>query len=162
MLQSLACNQGAFGSYSRTRWGPRRHLGRGCSSGVEHHVANVRVEGSNPFARSNSQNVQPGRRRRSNAVALPSSPARARRTMRASGVRAGLAANRHSIRYMASYVLASSAVNNARIRVVPGARSPSRKSSSSCACAQAAGFPSNQRPFPRQTPMVATQASVAA
>ena len=25
----------------------------GCSSGVEHHVANVRVEGSNPFARSN-------------------------------------------------------------------------------------------------------------
>ena len=27
-------------------------LGRGCSSGVEHHVANVRVEGSNPFARS--------------------------------------------------------------------------------------------------------------
>ena len=26
---------------------------RGCSSGVEHHVANVRVEGSNPFARSN-------------------------------------------------------------------------------------------------------------
>jgi hypothetical protein len=28
-------------------------LGRGCSSGVEHHVANVRVEGSNPFARSN-------------------------------------------------------------------------------------------------------------
>ena len=28
--------------------------GRGCSSGVEHHVANVRVEGSNPFARSKS------------------------------------------------------------------------------------------------------------
>jgi hypothetical protein len=27
--------------------------GCGCSSGVEHHVANVRVEGSNPFARSN-------------------------------------------------------------------------------------------------------------
>jgi hypothetical protein len=27
--------------------------GRGCSSGVEHHVANVRVVGSNPIARSN-------------------------------------------------------------------------------------------------------------
>src|SRR5262249_33936650 len=29
--------------------------GRGCSSGVEHHVANVRVVGSNPIARSNVQ-----------------------------------------------------------------------------------------------------------
>jgi hypothetical protein len=28
-------------------------IGRGCSSGVEHHVSNVRVGGSNPFARSN-------------------------------------------------------------------------------------------------------------
>ena len=33
--------------------------GRGCSSGVEHHVANVRVEGSNPFARSNFQMSSP-------------------------------------------------------------------------------------------------------
>jgi hypothetical protein len=32
--------------------------GRGCSSGVEHHVANVRVVGSNPIARSNDQSVQ--------------------------------------------------------------------------------------------------------
>src|SRR5581483_3477014 len=29
-----------------------RPNGRGCSSGVEHHVANVRVVGSNPIARS--------------------------------------------------------------------------------------------------------------
>ncbi len=28
--------------------------GRGCSSGVEHDLAKVGVEGSNPFARSNS------------------------------------------------------------------------------------------------------------
>jgi hypothetical protein len=27
-------------------------LGRGCSSGVEHNLAKVGVEGSNPFARS--------------------------------------------------------------------------------------------------------------
>jgi hypothetical protein len=34
--------------------------GRGCSSGVEHYVANVRVVGSNPIARSNVQNVPTG------------------------------------------------------------------------------------------------------
>jgi|RhiMethySRZTD1v2_1073278.scaffolds.fasta_scaffold78603_4 hypothetical protein len=34
--------------------------GCGCSSGVEHHVANVRVEGSNPFARSNLSVVAGG------------------------------------------------------------------------------------------------------
>ena len=33
--------------------GHKTALECGCSSGVEHHVANVRVEGSNPFARSN-------------------------------------------------------------------------------------------------------------
>jgi hypothetical protein len=32
--------------------------GRGCSSGVEHHVANVRVVGSNPIARSNVEFVR--------------------------------------------------------------------------------------------------------
>ena len=32
--------------------GHKTALECGCSSGVEHHVANVRVEGSNPFARS--------------------------------------------------------------------------------------------------------------
>ena len=41
----------------RHKTGPRRPpgrpIGRGCSSAVEHHVANVRVEGSIPFARSN-------------------------------------------------------------------------------------------------------------
>jgi hypothetical protein len=31
----------------------RRLSGRGCSSGVEHNLAKVGVEGSNPFARSN-------------------------------------------------------------------------------------------------------------
>jgi hypothetical protein len=35
--------------------------GRGCSSGVEHDLAKVGVEGSNPFARSNfSRGVRPG------------------------------------------------------------------------------------------------------
>jgi hypothetical protein len=31
---------------------PLTHLGCGCSSGVEHNLAKVGVEGSNPFARS--------------------------------------------------------------------------------------------------------------
>src|SRR5215470_5711623 len=39
--------------------------GCGCSSGVEHHVANVRVEGSNPFARSNSPSARDHRARAS-------------------------------------------------------------------------------------------------
>ena len=38
-------------AHCRSDGGSRR--GRGCSSGVEHHVANVRVVGSNPIARSN-------------------------------------------------------------------------------------------------------------
>jgi hypothetical protein len=32
----------------------------GCSSGVEHNLAKVGVEGSNPFARSNFPIVRPG------------------------------------------------------------------------------------------------------
>src|SRR6266566_6276411 len=35
----------------------RPEFGRGCSSGVEHDLAKVGVEGSNPFARSKSANV---------------------------------------------------------------------------------------------------------
>src|SRR5258705_13638838 len=45
MLGALA-NPEAFAAYTAG--------GRGCSSGVEHHVANVRVVGSNPIARSST------------------------------------------------------------------------------------------------------------
>src|SRR5215217_504789 len=38
----------------RRRAARRRRHGCGCSPGVEHNLAKVRVEGSNPFARSNS------------------------------------------------------------------------------------------------------------
>src|SRR5262245_60288608 len=46
--------------------------GCGCSSGVEHHVANVRVVGSNPIARSNRLRVRPGDL---GAIFAPSQPA---------------------------------------------------------------------------------------
>src|SRR5205814_702664 len=38
----------------------RPEFGRGCSSGVEHDLAKVGVEGSNPFARSKSHNKSKG------------------------------------------------------------------------------------------------------
>ena len=37
-----------------------KRLECGCSSGVEHNLAKVRVEGSNPFARSNKQGQPQG------------------------------------------------------------------------------------------------------
>jgi hypothetical protein len=44
---------GAIGYRNGLRWRSHRAQGRGCSSGVEHDLAKVGVEGSNPFARSN-------------------------------------------------------------------------------------------------------------
>ena len=44
---------GAFGIALPLTASDRRHLGCGCSSVVEHDLAKVGVEGSNPFARSN-------------------------------------------------------------------------------------------------------------
>ena len=44
-----------FGIASAARLRPPYPLGCGCSSGVEHDLAKVGVEGSNPFARSNFQ-----------------------------------------------------------------------------------------------------------
>jgi hypothetical protein len=44
------CFQGPFRPYNRA--GLPDALGCGCSSGVEHNLAKVGVEGSNPFARS--------------------------------------------------------------------------------------------------------------
>jgi hypothetical protein len=38
-------------------WNRLTLLGCGCSSGVEHNLAKVGVEGSNPFARSNGFNA---------------------------------------------------------------------------------------------------------
>jgi hypothetical protein len=45
--------QPPFGIASRRRSSPPYPNGCGCSSGVEHDLAKVGVEGSNPFARSN-------------------------------------------------------------------------------------------------------------
>src|SRR5215470_6095351 len=46
-----------IGARSSGRLRARPEVGRGCSSGVEHDLAKVGVEGSNPFARSkNSPN----------------------------------------------------------------------------------------------------------
>src|ERR1700693_3276624 len=44
--------QPPFGIASRRRSSPPCPNGCGCSSGVEHDLAKVEVEGSNPFARS--------------------------------------------------------------------------------------------------------------
>src|SRR5262244_575521 len=52
------------GGLALANLGPLLHIaadGRGCSSGVEHHVANVRVVGSNPIARSSLSIVSPTR-----------------------------------------------------------------------------------------------------
>src|SRR5687767_896956 len=45
--------------------------GRGCSSGVEHNLAKVGVEGSNPFARSKFLKEIPGVEKRPLSAALP-------------------------------------------------------------------------------------------
>src|SRR6185295_5992179 len=56
MLQSRT----PFGIRSARRLPYRRVFGCECSSGVEHDLAKVGVEGSNPFARSSFTFVQPG------------------------------------------------------------------------------------------------------
>ncbi len=48
----LICNHRRFTAYNLQVTVPRRRSGCGCSSGVEHNLAKVGVEGSNPFARS--------------------------------------------------------------------------------------------------------------
>ena len=50
----------ALASAERAALEPAAWRERGRSSGVEHNLAKVGVEGSNPFARSNRINVQPG------------------------------------------------------------------------------------------------------
>jgi hypothetical protein len=53
----LLHSQSAFGIGLRSPLAIRRQSqGCGCSSGVEHDLAKVGVEGSNPFARSNFLN----------------------------------------------------------------------------------------------------------
>jgi hypothetical protein len=51
---------GAFWHRCALRLRPHTY-GRGCSSGVEHDLAKVGVEGSNPFARSNKFNDLAGK-----------------------------------------------------------------------------------------------------
>jgi hypothetical protein len=49
----ICCIQQLFAPYRRAAGSTRRaRHGCGCSSGVEHNLAKVGVEGSNPFARS--------------------------------------------------------------------------------------------------------------
>ena len=59
-------------SRHRKRYKPSRSKrpASGCSSGVEHNLAKVGVEGSNPFARSNTSN-QNERRQRAAAIVWP-------------------------------------------------------------------------------------------
>ena len=50
--KTRGCIRGLFAPYSEIRRRMRLRYGCGCSSGVEHNLAKVGVEGSNPFARS--------------------------------------------------------------------------------------------------------------
>ena len=57
--------------HERAHWRSVQGTGRGCSSGVEHHVPNVGVMGSNPVARSNDRRDVPSAR-----IATPPAPIR--------------------------------------------------------------------------------------
>src|SRR5436190_19068769 len=57
IARGLLHSRSAFGIGLPLTARVRRHLGCGCSSVVEHDLAKVGVEGSSPFARSNSLNT---------------------------------------------------------------------------------------------------------